>query len=69
MGKTVISQLEGKIAILIGISSNSSHKENLEVLTIKTIYRDFQSDHRIKGYDTIKFQWLVHVHMIRMDHI
>ena len=30
MGKTVISQLEGKISILIGISSNSSHKENLE---------------------------------------
>lgn len=69
MGKIVISQLEGKIAILIGISSNSSHKENLEILTIKTIYHEFQSDHRIEGYDSIKFQWLVHVHVIRMDHI
>ena len=69
MGKTIISQIEGKIAILIGISSNSSHKENLEVLTIKTIYHMFQSDHRIEDYYSIKFQWLVHVHVIRMDHI
>ena len=69
MGKTVISQVEGKIAILIGISSNSSHKENLEVLTIKTIYHMFQSDHQIEDYDSIKFQWLVPVHVIRMDHI
>ena len=69
MGKTIISQIEGKIAILIGISSNSSHKENLEVLTIKTIYHKFQSDHQIEDYDLIKFQSLVHVHVIRMDHI
>lgn len=69
IGKTIISQLEGKIAILSVISSNSSHKRNLEVLIIKTIYHEFKSNHQIERYNSIKFQWPVRVHVIRMDHI